>query len=232
MKKLLFAIMACALCLGLVGGAFAYFTDTATSETNSFTAGTLSIEDGGITSFDFDVGNMAPGDVTDEQVIIIENDGSLPLFWFGGWTISGGDILNQAIYIDYAKMEFLPSVTTPWEPEDIFITDGLGSGTWGAPYTTMAGGNTFNLVGLDVWDDNNIMGTTPYEHVGALNPGYRYRLTVKFGFAADADDTYQGLGPLNVSITVNAIQANQTQLTDFGYPAMWSWLNTQLAKQP
>jgi len=36
--------MACVLCLGLVGGAFAYFTDTETSSGNSFTAGTLGIQ--------------------------------------------------------------------------------------------------------------------------------------------------------------------------------------------
>jgi len=35
--------MACALCLGLVGGAFAYFSDTETSYGNTFTAGTLDL---------------------------------------------------------------------------------------------------------------------------------------------------------------------------------------------
>jgi predicted ribosomally synthesized peptide with SipW-like signal peptide len=39
MKKLLFAIMAIVLCVGLIGGAFAYFTDTQTSSGNTFTAG-------------------------------------------------------------------------------------------------------------------------------------------------------------------------------------------------
>jgi predicted ribosomally synthesized peptide with SipW-like signal peptide len=39
MKKLLFAIMAIVLCVGLIGGAFAYFTDTLSSSGNNFTAG-------------------------------------------------------------------------------------------------------------------------------------------------------------------------------------------------
>jgi predicted ribosomally synthesized peptide with SipW-like signal peptide len=48
MKKLLFTIMACVVCLGLVGGAFAYFSDTETSNGNSFTAGTLDLAPGSI----------------------------------------------------------------------------------------------------------------------------------------------------------------------------------------
>jgi predicted ribosomally synthesized peptide with SipW-like signal peptide len=43
MKKILFVAMACVLCLGLVGGAFAYFTDVETSTSNSMSAGTLNI---------------------------------------------------------------------------------------------------------------------------------------------------------------------------------------------
>jgi predicted ribosomally synthesized peptide with SipW-like signal peptide len=43
-KKLLIVAMSCLLCLGLVGGAFAYFTDTETSTGNTFTAGTLDLK--------------------------------------------------------------------------------------------------------------------------------------------------------------------------------------------
>jgi predicted ribosomally synthesized peptide with SipW-like signal peptide len=43
MKKLLFTLMAVVLCLGLVGGAFAYFSDTETSINNTFTTGTLDL---------------------------------------------------------------------------------------------------------------------------------------------------------------------------------------------
>jgi predicted ribosomally synthesized peptide with SipW-like signal peptide len=43
-KKILFVLMACVLCIGLVGGAFAYFSDTETSEDNVFTAGTLDLQ--------------------------------------------------------------------------------------------------------------------------------------------------------------------------------------------
>lgn len=233
MKKILFTVMAVVLSLGLMGGAFAYFSDTETSIDNTFTSGTLLIDGPGVTEFSFsDYGNMAPGDMTGEAVLTIKNVGTLPLFWFGDWVITGADTLNKAIYIDYAKMEFLkPDGILTWEPADNFITNGVGSGPYPDWYNTLAGLNAFGLVGLDVWDDNNGMGTTPYEHVGALEPGYSYRLTVKLGFAAAAENDYQDLGPLTVSITVDAIQANIDQLTTFGYPAMWTWLNAQLAKQ-
>lgn len=44
MKKLLLAILATLLALGAMGGTFAYFQDTETSTTNSFTAGTLDLQ--------------------------------------------------------------------------------------------------------------------------------------------------------------------------------------------
>jgi spore coat-associated protein N len=43
-KKLLLAILATLLALGTIGGTFAYFDDTETSTTNSFTAGTLDLQ--------------------------------------------------------------------------------------------------------------------------------------------------------------------------------------------
>ena len=43
-KKLLFAIMAVVLCVGLVGGAFSYFTTKVPDTNNVLTAGTLSMQ--------------------------------------------------------------------------------------------------------------------------------------------------------------------------------------------
>ncbi len=44
MKKLTFALLATVLAIGMMGGAFAYFSDTAASNNNTFTAGTLGLE--------------------------------------------------------------------------------------------------------------------------------------------------------------------------------------------
>lgn len=44
MRKFLLSVLTLVLALGAVGGTFAYFTDTETSTTNSFTAGTLDLQ--------------------------------------------------------------------------------------------------------------------------------------------------------------------------------------------
>jgi predicted ribosomally synthesized peptide with SipW-like signal peptide len=43
-RKFIFALLATLLALGVMGGTFAYFQDTETSTTNSFTAGTLDLQ--------------------------------------------------------------------------------------------------------------------------------------------------------------------------------------------
>lgn len=80
--------MAVALTIGMVGaGTFAYFTDTADSTANSFTAGTLDITSGtGSFSTGFD--NIKPGDVVTFQITVNSN-GSLPLNYTIAPALSG-----------------------------------------------------------------------------------------------------------------------------------------------
>jgi spore coat-associated protein N len=93
-KKLLIASLAMILTLGLMGGSFAYFSDTETSNGNTFTAGTLDLKvdtdpTGGVTWSDGPLGslndtsalndminNMAPGDYISGN-FGIKNDGSI-----------------------------------------------------------------------------------------------------------------------------------------------------------
>jgi len=67
--------MAVVLCLGLMGAAFAYFSDVETSSGNTFTAGTIDLSITGQTSITLT--NMAPGD-SDSASITVENVGTLP----------------------------------------------------------------------------------------------------------------------------------------------------------
>jgi predicted ribosomally synthesized peptide with SipW-like signal peptide len=238
-KKILASIVVIGiLALAMGYGTYSYFTSTKTSTSNTFTAGTLSISLGESETTEISIGNMAPGDVTGDWVITIKNDGSLPLAWFGNWIIDGDSKLKEAIYIDYAKMEFLkPDGVSTWEPTDNFITNGVGSGPYPGWFNYLASQSKFGVVTLDVWDGNNGMGTTPYEHAGALKPGYSYRLTVRFGFAAGADNTYQGMGPLTINLKVDATQVNagaigQLPINPSAIPGLVDWLNVQLAKQP
>jgi predicted ribosomally synthesized peptide with SipW-like signal peptide len=236
-KKILASMMVVGLlALALGWGTYSYFSDTETSLGNTFTAGTLKLDGAGFTSFNLGdiIGNMAPGDLTGYASITIKNTGSLPLVWLGDWVITGGNKLREAIYIDDAKMEFLkPEGTTTWEPDDHFITNGVGSGSYPAWYNSLASLSKFGVVSLDVWDGNNGMGTTPYEHVGALNPNYSYKLTVRFGFAKDAGNEYQGdvTNPVTISFKVDATQAKPDALAKLTSWADWTWINAQLAKQ-
>jgi len=80
MKKVLFTLMACVLCLGLVGGAFAYFSDTETSTGNTFTAATLDLTVDGLDNpgiMHITVGNMKPGDDTGYYKWVLKNVGSI-----------------------------------------------------------------------------------------------------------------------------------------------------------
>jgi len=77
MRKTLLIVITCVLCLGLVGGALAYFSDTETSEGNTFTAGTLTLL---LDDNPFNVTNMAPGD-SNTAHLEIKNDGSLDMLF-------------------------------------------------------------------------------------------------------------------------------------------------------
>jgi len=79
MKKILFTLMAMALCLGLMGAAFAYFSDTESSTGNTFTAGTLDLEltrDGSSAIVPFSVTGVKPLDYG-YQEIWLKNAGTL-----------------------------------------------------------------------------------------------------------------------------------------------------------
>lgn len=243
MRRILFSLMVIAVVAAMIGGGtLAWFSDTAESESNSFTAGTLSIDDNLVAQTDaIEFDPMAPGDVTEEFVVTIKNDGSINLGWLGDWQFAGGTDgavdLKDALYIHSAKMEFLkPDGTDTWEPADTFITDGRGSGLYPGWYNTLADLSPFRVVTFNNWDGNNGMGVTPHEHMGALKPDYSYRLTVKFGFAKQAGNDYQGLGPVTAKLVVKATQINAEALEAIaGHTSAWgdhvNWMNAQIGKQ-
>jgi predicted ribosomally synthesized peptide with SipW-like signal peptide len=240
MKKILLSVATIGVVGALAAGAtMAWFSDTETSTGNTFTAGTLALNGTGIADFNFGtLPPMAPGEITEERVITIKNDGTTDLAWFGDLVIGGGTHLRDALYIDYAKMEFMKTDgTTPWEPVDNFITNGRGSGLYPSWYNTLADNSSFHLNTLSVFDGNNGMGTTPYEFMGALKPGYSYKLTLKFGFAPAAGNEYQGNDSNNVPVTIafkaDAVQINADALNAL-HPTFSNhlvWLNTQISHQ-
>lgn len=216
------------MAIGMIGSG-AWFTDTATNNTGTLQSGTLSINNGKVAEHTLGtVANMAPGDVTDYVTIDIVNNGSLDLAWFGNLQVSDSSLKN-VIYVDYAKMEFLSPGGDAWEPVDEFIVNGKGAGHW-----PTAWGGPENYATLAVFDGNSGMAPgTPFEFMGALKPGYLYRLTLRFGFYPGAGNEYQGQGPMTIAFKVDATQIKHGALEAlYGTLGnMENWLNQQIAKQ-
>ena len=114
MKKILFVLMACVLCIGLVGSAFAYFTDVASSEDNVMSAGTLDIQiadnnesytDGPVSASLNSPTGLAPGESFDTGVIYIKNTGTIDIAWvwarFAGLTESVPNFSKKLILTYY-----------------------------------------------------------------------------------------------------------------------------------
>lgn len=79
-KKVLMSVLILGLAATVAGGeTWAYFTDTATSQDNQFTAGTLKLKVGnGTDDFNFTVNNIKPGDLNQfAGDIYVENVGSI-----------------------------------------------------------------------------------------------------------------------------------------------------------
>ncbi|WP_162991271.1 TasA family protein [Biomaibacter acetigenes] len=238
------------LAFGIGFGTFAWFTSSATSQNNTFTAGTLKLNENGLSGFTNlgNIGNIAPGDSTDEVSVVIENTGSLDLAWFGGFRVTpavenGTTKLAEAIYIKYAKMEFLKEDGSIWEPADEFIVNGTGSGPYGAFYTQLAQNDPMGVVTLKSFLEANAMGAGPGVQMGALKPGSNYKFTFVLGFAPNAGNEYQAdaedINPVNISYAVDATQidlgaleALDNQHPEYaGLTNHLAWLNVQIAKQ-
>ena len=90
MKKLLFTLMAVVMCIGLMGGAFAWFTDVEYSTGNTMSAGTLDIQIADNNegfgnspvshSFDSPAG-LAPGAVFTTNPVYVKNVGTTSIRW-------------------------------------------------------------------------------------------------------------------------------------------------------
>jgi predicted ribosomally synthesized peptide with SipW-like signal peptide len=237
MKKLLKpALLLAAIAIMVIGmlGSGAWFSDTATSQTGTITSGTLSINDGKLSTATIGtITNMAPGDKTGDMVVVIENNGNVPLFWVGNLEVTGDAKLKEAIYIDYALMQFEGGTWA--EADDNFVLNGRGAGLYPGYYNDLADDSPFSLLTLDVFDGSNPMGVTPNEFMGALKPGYAYRLTLRFGMAEAADNAYAGLGPLNIRFSAYATQpkAGAIQAINAGwdYNYLAGWALGEIAKQ-
>jgi len=253
-KVLLSLLLMGVLALGIGMGTYAWFTDNASSELNTFTAGILDVELNGEDAVELmclETDYMEPGDVTEEVEIEISNVGNLDLAWYGYFRPELvdpelSDRLLRAIYLKEATMEFLNPEIGTWEPTDHYISDGVGDGDYPTEYNAMAADDPFGVISLNTWlthARSNAMGTGKGVQTGALRPGYSYRLTLQFGFAELAGNEYQGdeVSPLKINYVVKATQVKDGALKALddsdkvikieSVPSQINWLNQQLAKQ-
>lgn len=116
MKKVLFSLLAVALAIGIMGSAFAYFTDVASTTSNVMSAGTLNIQiadnddvlqEGPIYASFSSPAGLAPGQSFDTNVISIKNAGTINIAWvwarFGSLTESYPDMSKHIILTTYSE---------------------------------------------------------------------------------------------------------------------------------
>jgi predicted ribosomally synthesized peptide with SipW-like signal peptide len=107
MKKVLFSIIAVALCIGIMGSAFAYFTDVETSKDNVLAAGTLDMQIGDnnegygdvpVTASFTSPAGWAPGQSFTTDPVYFQNVGSIGIPY-----IFGKIVVNSETHADFAK---------------------------------------------------------------------------------------------------------------------------------
>jgi predicted ribosomally synthesized peptide with SipW-like signal peptide len=150
-KKLLFAIMAVILCIGLVGGAFSYFTAKVTTNNNVMNAGTIALQISNdninfttSTSASINLTNMAPGVPVTTNNIYLKNTGTLPVTvvyaQVKGLTESS---LDYTKYIEVLKMGDSPSASYgTWEYSTFDPTNIVDQATIAAFFSYWWTGNT------------------------------------------------------------------------------------------
>jgi archaellum component FlaG (FlaF/FlaG flagellin family) len=122
-KKLLFAIMAVVLCVGLVGGAFSYFTAKVPDTNNVLQAGTLSMQisnDGtnfyNNNSASFNLSAMVPGVPQTTNNLWLKNTGTMDIpVVYASITGLTDSQANLSKYIEVLAMNDDPSTTGTWE---------------------------------------------------------------------------------------------------------------------
>lgn len=205
------------LAFGAGFGTYAWFTSQAVSGNNEFKSGTIKLKELGESDFKLGaIDNMAPGDVTDVATIEIKNIGTLDLAWFGHFAFSGDEELKEALYIDYAKMEFFEDGILDEAATDEFIVNGEPSGQYAAGWQP-AVDEEKGVVTLNKFLAYNAMGPGPGYQAGALIPGNSCKFSIKLGFLPTAGNEYQGKS-LNIKYIVDATQINQGALTAYGMP--------------
>jgi predicted ribosomally synthesized peptide with SipW-like signal peptide len=206
-KAILSLMLVAVLMLSAGLGTYAWFSSSATSANNTFTAGTLKLRNEGEGSFNIALksNNIQPGDILTTgadgwSTINIINDGSLPMATFGRFTLA--DVNNKGI--DFAKdieiLEYKVNFSNNPDREDYFITEGIATNSNMATnmYDWVKGDGPLDAPNT-AWD------------MEALKPGESLKISFKLGY--DKDATIQGQ-KVTLGYEVKATQVNLEALNE------------------
>lgn len=204
----------------LVGGAtFAWFTDSAVNQNNTFTAGTLTLDVNNNNSaanfdIDFNKDNLQPGDVitagTDGfSTITVKNTGSLNAAVFGKFNVNG-DLANDLVITDYT-VNFFDANGNQKSRVDNFISNGTPCAAFLAQF-----GNKVTIKELADIGPLDAYVSPGWDWEG-LKKDESYTITFKVKY--DEASTVQGQ-TCNIGYEVKATQVNEQAIKalNLGYP--------------
>jgi len=163
MKKILFMLIAVVCCLGLVGGAFAWFSDTANSNDNTFNTGTLSLVlsndyvnwTEGVTGTWTSPDGWAPGD-SFTATLYLKNEGSTgahAVYENWDWSSVTGDGA-LANWIEVTEI----SDSIPWGTDPAYGTNYVVNFI---PLLDLNSDGKLSLYELAAWGDWKMTSSTP-----------------------------------------------------------------------
>lgn len=212
--------MAVALCVGMIGSAFAYFSDVETSQGNTFTAGTLAMRiadnnegwfDGAPVSASWQSpSNWAPGETITTGIIRLENVGTIDIKYlfttYYNYSFTGADLASVIEVVEY--WEYIPGYG--WN-DNIQPLQNLWSlvGNLAKPLTLkelIDASWVGDATELDYCTGSGY-DTTPGP---AIIVGGIYQTYLKLRFMETADNTYQGAS-CSFDIEYEGVQNNVAQ---------------------
>jgi predicted ribosomally synthesized peptide with SipW-like signal peptide len=211
MKKILFGIMSIVLCVGLMGAAFASFSDTATSTGNRFAAGTLDVncvisgtgngasvnENADGTNDYVTFSNLKPGDAG-SITWTITNTGSLP----------GSVMIHRTLINDYDGVNTGPEMAIEGSGITATTPGELAKNMWLSSTCTINGVSTFDNPPYSNWMYlEGTYGPNQFDHLPKiLTSGSTLQVTYAWSIPIDVGNIIQGdTFTLNFTIDLDQI---------------------------
>jgi predicted ribosomally synthesized peptide with SipW-like signal peptide len=237
-KKLLFGILAVVLSIGMMGSAFAYFTDIATTTNNVMSAGTLNIQisdnneplqEGPISASFNSPAGLAPGQSFNTNIVSIKNVGSINIAWvwarFGNLTESVPDMSKHLIMTHYWELDPIGPTAGVWadqlfdvETSNVFLNYWIGRGAGVGGMTADGSISLWDLIEAndhgsgDMFTSLLLMNNSPLAQSATGNLPVDSTVSLYFTFQLDptTNNTFQGA---NASFQVDFIGSQYN-----GYP--------------